>query len=139
MTIRSFKSVRSDARGQSTVEFSLSALMLILMMLGVFEMSRMLLIYNTVDDAARAGERYEIVHGVDDPATTSQVQTVVKNFLSAAPMSTGNATITVTGAGGAIGFDCSVSVTYPYDPWVGFYVPFLSINISSVARGIIVW
>lgn len=139
MTLRLAKCVLADSRGQNLVEFSLSVLMLVLVMFGVFELSRMLLVYTTVDNAARAGARYAIVHGEDSPATAGTIKTLVKNYLSAAPMNTGNATVTVSGAGGAKGSTVSVSVTYPYDPWVGFYSRFFSINISSTTEGVITW
>ncbi len=88
-----------DTRGQSAVEFSLAAFLLVMLLLGVVEVGRMVLVYTTVANAARAGMRYAIVHGSDSPPTTS-VQTEVKNFLSAAPMNTA-----ATGL--------SISVTYP--------------------------
>lgn len=133
------KRALAKTRGSTLIEFSLSALMLILVIFGVFELSRMLLVYTTVADAARAGARYAIVHGQDSPATASQIQTIVTDYLSAAPMATGNATVNVTGAGGAIGSTVTVNVTYPYDPFVGYYSPVLSINISSTSRGVITW
>jgi Flp pilus assembly protein TadG len=136
--------VLADSRGQSLVEFSLSALMLVLVMFGIFEMSRMLLVYTTVANAARAGARYAIVHGIDSnsPATSTSIQTVVKNYLSAAPVNTSIAIITVTPStniGGKPGFPISVNVKYPYDPWVGFYTHLFSINISSTSQGVITW
>ena len=89
----------ADTRGSTIIEFALSALMLLLLIFGVFEMSRMLLIYNTVANAARAGDRYAIVNGEDTgvnaTATISQTKTMVRNYLSAAPMSTSNATVNV--------------------------------------------
>jgi Flp pilus assembly protein TadG len=139
MTPRSPKRLR-NSRGQSLVEFSLSSIALVLVgVFGVFEMSRMLLVFTTVANAARAGSRYAIVHGADSPATTAEIQTVVQNYLSAAPMNTGSAVIAVTGAGGAKGSIASVKVTYPYDPWVGYYIKYLSINISSTSEGVITW
>jgi Flp pilus assembly protein TadG len=144
MTLRSLRRVLADSRGQSLVEFSLSALMLVLVMFGVFEMSRMLLVYTTVANAARAGARYAIVHGAhsNSPATLLTTQTVVKNYLTAAPVNTSIAVITTGGTGGpggAVGSTVSVNVTYPYDPWVGFYTHLFSINISSTSEGVITW
>ena len=141
MTLRSLKRILADSRGQSLVEFSLSALMLVLVMFGIFEMSRMLLVYTTVSNAARAGARYAIVHGAhsNSPATSASITTVVKNYLSAAPVNTSIATITASGYGGLPGTTVIVNVTYPYDPWVGFYTHLFSINISSTTRGVITW
>jgi len=141
MILRSLKRVLADSRGQSLVEFSLSALMLVLVMFGIFELSRMLLVYTTVANAARAGARYMIVHGShsNSPATLTSTQTLVKNYLSAAPVNTSIAVITASGYGGAEGSTATVNVTYPYDPWVGFYTHLFSINISSTSQGVITW
>lgn len=139
------KRIPAHLRGQSTLEFGLSSLLLLLLMFGVFEMSRMLLIFTTVNNAARAGARFAIVHGADNPPATNQIQTLVKGYLSAAPMNTANPNlvITVSGAGGTVGSTVSVSVTYPYDPFIGFYTKFFgstnSFNISSTTTGVITW
>lgn len=152
MTRRSLR--QAGSRGQTLVEFSLSALMLVVLMFGVFEMSRMLLVYTTVANAARAGVRYGIVHGADvntATAETTQIQTLVKGYLSAAPINTANPGLTINVSypgGGACppvvhtnvkGCLVSVTVTYPYDPFVLFYSRFFSINISSTTEGIITW
>lgn len=151
MSLRALQRVLTDTRGSTIIEFALSALMLLLLIFGVFEMSRMLLIYNTVANAARAGDRYAIVNGEDTGTTVNQIKTLVRNYLSAAPMSTSNATVNVcytgatitsgvcSGGSNAKGSTVSVSVTYPYDPFVSYYSSFLSINISSTSQGVITW
>jgi Flp pilus assembly protein TadG len=122
-------------RGQSLVEFSLSVLMLVMLLLAVFEISRMVLVYTTVANAAKAGTRYAIVHGVDSPATTSQIQTIVQNYLGTAPLTATNATINVTGAGGAVGSTVTITVVYPYDPFTTYF-PFTA-NLGSSSKGVI--
>ncbi len=141
MTPRPLKRVLADSRGQSIIEFSLSALMLVLVVFGVFEASRMLLVYTTVANAARAGARYAIVNGSDSssPATLTTTTTVVQNYLSAAPINVANAVITGSGFGGVPGTTIVVSVTYPYDPWILYYTHLFSINISSRSAGVITW
>lgn len=153
MNLRSVKRALADSRGQNLIEFGLSALMLILLIFGVFEVSRVLFVYTTVADAAKAGVRYAIVRGEDAPATVSQIQTEVQDYLSAAPMNTaippvsinvcyGGATITkgvCSGGSNAKGSTVTVSVVYPYDPWVGYYSKFSIINISSTSEGVITW
>ncbi len=54
---------RSRRAGTSLVEFSVVALLSVLMLLFIVEMGRMLLVYTTVANAARAGLRYAVVHG----------------------------------------------------------------------------
>jgi Flp pilus assembly protein TadG len=140
---------RNMDRGSSLLEFALIAVVFILVLLGVVEMGRMVLVYTTVANAARAGARYAIVHGGDrtgtgadgpsGPGNISQVQTVVKNFASAGLLTTGNLTISVIYPNGAnaVGSPVSVTVTYPYDPLVPFFDPLLSNTLGSTSQGVI--
>lgn len=128
-----------DRRGQTLVEYSLSILLLVVLMFGVFEMSRMILVYTTIADAAKIGMRFAEVHGTDNSATSSDVQTVVKNYLGAAPMNTSssNLFITVTGAGGAIGSAVTVTVNYKYDPFMTYFP--LGVYLASTSQGVITY
>lgn len=135
----------ADDRGHYLVEFTFSILPLLILIFGVIEVSRMVLVYNTIAHAARAGVRYAIVHGSDSAASKSQIQTVVTNFLSAAPMNAGSVTPTVTyQQKGTPAVDCTdpgctvtVSVVYSYDP-LTMLIP-LSVNLSSTSEGVIVF
>jgi hypothetical protein len=130
------------------VEFTLVALLCLLLLLSIVEISRMALIYTTVANAARAGARYSIVHGgtrtgagVDGPsgpgANPPQVLTVIRNFASAGLLTTGNLVIAVSypGASNAPGQLVSVSVIYPYDP-LTTYFPF-RVPLGSMSQGVI--
>lgn len=135
MTLHSRPTRAGDNRGQTLVEFTLVAFLLVMVLIGVVEMSRMVLVYATISNAARAGARYAIVHGADNSATLTQVQTVVQNFLSAAPMTPANATITAPGVGGAVGSTVTVNVTYPYDTFTPYFP--LRVNLTSSSQGVI--
>jgi Flp pilus assembly protein TadG len=146
-------------RGQSLVEFSFACLALVMLLFGVIEMSRMLLVYTSVANAAKAGARYAIVNGVDvnagGPTTDdSNVVTTVKNFASAGGLNTANLTVhvnyyTYTSAGGlsaacntaacnSPGSWVRVTASYPYDPFVGYFnLP--SISLASATEGVITW
>jgi Flp pilus assembly protein TadG len=137
-----------EDHGNTLVEFSLVCFMFIIMLLGVVEMGRMVLVYTTVANAARAGARYAIVHGVNRTGTgvngpsgpgagnATQVQTVVMNFASAGLLNTSNLTITVDyPAGNSAGSTVDVTVTYPYDPLVSYFNPMLSRTIGSTSEG----
>lgn len=136
--------MRSE-RGSSLVEFSLVAFLLVMLLVGVVEMCRMVLVYNDVSQAARAGARYAIVHGADNLASTTDIQTVVTNFLSAAPVNTANAGLTINvnypdtiGIATCKNPGCrvQVTVTYPYDPFVTYF-PISGVNLSSTSEGVI--
>jgi Flp pilus assembly protein TadG len=136
-------------QGSNLVEFSLIAFMFIIVLVGIVEMGRMVLVYTTVANAARAGARYAIVHGGDrtgggydgpsGPGSTTQVETVVKNFASAGLLNTANLTITVAypGAKNTAGYPVTVTVTYPYDPLVRYFNSLLATTMGSTSQGVI--
>ena len=139
-------------RGQTLVEFSVVTLMTVMMLLFVVEMGRMLLVYTTVANAARAGIRYAIVHGstratgttvysASGPTYTTQVVTVVTNFASAGPLNmsllTGNITVTYPNASNAPGQPVNITVVYPYDPLTSYFSK--TLRLGSAAQGIIVY
>jgi Flp pilus assembly protein TadG len=147
----------SGRSGQTLVEFSIVALLTVMMLLFVVEIGRMLLVYTTVANAARAGIRYAIVHGNTRTAGTTvdsasgpasdpaQVLTVVKNFASAGLLTTSLLVIHVTYpdqpnpsfAANAPGQYVLITVVYPYDPLVTYFSK--TLRLGSQAQGIIVF
>jgi Flp pilus assembly protein TadG len=137
--------------GQSLVEFSLVALLTVIMLLFVVEMGRMLLVYTTVANAARAGLRYAIVHGSTRATGTTldsasgpgnnpaQVVTVVQNFASAGLLTTGLLVINVNypNASNAPGQHVSISVVYPYNPLTTYFSK--TLRLGSATQGIIIF
>ena len=137
--------------GQTLVEFAVVTVLTVIMLLFVVETGRMLLVYTTVANAARAGVRYAIVHGstrstgstLDNAsgpgANPTQVVTVVKNFASAGLLTTSLLVINVTYPGGsnAPGQYVTVSVVYPYDPFITYFSK--TLRLGSATQGIIVF
>ena len=114
--------------GQALVEFSLVALLTLVMLLGVAEMCRMLLVYVAVANAAGAGVRYATLHGssrtgsgVDGPSGPAnnppEVSTVIKSFAGTGLLDTNNLEIAVAypEASNAPGKTVDVTVVYPSD------------------------
>jgi Flp pilus assembly protein TadG len=138
-------------RGQTLVEFSVVAVLTVVMLLFVVEMGRMLLVYTTVGNAARAGLRYAVVHGstrstgstVDSASgpgnNPAQVVTVVKNFASAGLLTTSRLEVQVTypGASNAPGQAVRITVVYPYDPLTTYFSS--ALRLGSATQGIIVF
>lgn len=58
---------RRRRRGQALVEFALIAPMLFLLIIGIIELGRLVFFYHTINNAAREGARYAIVHGENSP------------------------------------------------------------------------
>lgn len=140
--------------GATMVEFSLVAFLLIMILLGVVEMGRMILVYTTMANAARAGVRYAMVHGGDRTGsgptgasgpssgiscTCPEVQTVVNAYAGAGLVNTANLTTTVTypDSSNLPGSHVTVSVQYTYNPLVAYFTPSLSTSLSSTSQGVI--
>jgi Flp pilus assembly protein TadG len=126
--------------------------MVLVVILGIVEMSRMLLVYTTIASAARAGARYAIVHGsdrtgtgVDGPSSSSgysQVSTLVNNFASAGTLNASGIATTVTypdSNSNAPGSRVTVKVAYTYDPLMGFFTSSLNVPLSSISYGVITY
>lgn len=64
--------MRRAVRGQAMVEFALAATVFFMLIFGVLEVGRAVLVYGEVRNAAREGARYAAAHGcVGNPAITS--------------------------------------------------------------------
>ena len=139
-------------QGSSLVEFGLISVMFTIVLLGVVEMGRMVLVYTPVASAARMGARYAMVHGSDrsgtgtdgpsgpgSPCTCTQIQTIVQNAASAGLVNTANLTITVNypdttnGPGSRV----VVAVSYPYDSLIPFFTSLLGVTMGSSSEGVI--
>jgi Flp pilus assembly protein TadG len=157
----------SSRRGQALVEFAMGTLVLLMLIFGIIEISRILLVYTTVTDAARLGARYAITHGTPPagPSTTgtatnanvatmqTAVQAVVKSFLAAGTVNinAGGLAITTTFpniscAGASSGSLCSgttpgnlvqVTVSYPYDLLISYYP--INVTVAGTSQGVITW
>jgi Flp pilus assembly protein TadG len=125
-------------------------LLTVITLLFVVEMSRALLVYATVANAARAGVRYAIVHGgsrtagttidsASGPGSTAQVVTVVKNFASAGLLTTSRLVVNVTypGASNAPGQRVNITVVYPYDPLTTYFSK--TLRLGSATQGVILF
>ncbi len=142
---------RAGRSGQGLVEFSVVALLTVIMLLFVVEMGRIVLVSTTVANAARAGVRYAIVHGstrtvgagVNNAAgpgsNPAQVLAVVSNFASSGMLTTSLLVVNVTYPGGsnAPGQAVNITVVYPYDPLTTYFSK--TLRLGSAAQGIIVF
>lgn len=136
----------AGSRGTGLIEFSLCAFLLVIVLLSVVEMGRMILLYTTVTNAARAAARYAIVHGsnrtgsgIDGPsgpgANPAQVIQVARNFATVLNEAALNVTVTYPGGNNNVGSLVNVTVSYPYDPMIG-YLP-LSVQLRNTSQGVI--
>jgi Flp pilus assembly protein TadG len=139
-------------RGQALVEFAMSVLIALLLIFGVVEFCRIMLVYTTLEDAARMGARYAITHGTipgtsspDEFTIESGIVAVVQKFLAPGTVNVSSAHI-ASYFGGAPGCPISttapgcpvrVTVSYPYDLLI-HALP-ISITLSAQSEGVITW
>ena len=114
-------------RGQSLVEFALVLPVLVLLLLGLFDLGRAVIGYTTVSNAARVGARVAIVNQSEDstcpdrtvdptaPLTFKCAAAAQTSGLGIAPSSIPPLVVSGT-ACPEIGCDATVTVSYVYQP-----------------------
>lgn len=103
---------RKNRRGAAAVEFALVAPVFFLLVFGMIEYGRMVMVQQLLTNAAREGAR----RGVLDGSTTSEVTTAVTSYLSGASVS--GATVTVTPnppSSATFGQPVTVQVSVPFN------------------------
>jgi Flp pilus assembly protein TadG len=139
---------RAPRKGAALLEFALAGLITCLMIFAGIEMGRMMLVYNTVANSARAGLRYAIVHGstrtgsgVDGPsgpdANPPEIVTVVTNFAGMGLLDKSRLEVNITYPDGLNdpGRRVNVKVVYPYDPLTRYFP--LSVRLGTLSEGVI--
>jgi Flp pilus assembly protein TadG len=128
-------------RGAVIVETAISASLMLLLLLGIFDFSKALYAYHTIGAAAQMGARWAMVRGArcldaSCPATTATVKTFVQSVVPLLdPASVGVTTTWATTSlcaanpATAIGCKVSVTVTYPFT----FAVPFVSASTLQLS------
>jgi Flp pilus assembly protein TadG len=108
---------RRTRRGAAAVEFAIVAPVLFLLILGIIEFGRMVMVQQILTNASREGARRAILEHV----TASEVETAVSDYLTNTSVS--GATVTVAPgslSGLAFGDPVTVTVSVPFDQvsWV---------------------
>jgi Flp pilus assembly protein TadG len=130
-----------DEHGQSLVEFALLLPVLLLVLVGAFDLARAIWQENTLAHAAREGTRYAIVHGANSsspvgPSNPQPVIDIVRNAAIGVP----NVSVSVTwpdmnGSTPCNARTCRVRVdtTAPFVPVLSEY--FLRGSLTLTLRG----
>jgi Flp pilus assembly protein TadG len=151
MIDRTRAGVLAGRDGQSIIEFAVVTVITVIMLLFIVETGRMLLVYTSVANAARAGLRYAIVHGnsraagatvnnASGPAgNPAQVLSVIRNFAAAGALTTSLLIVSVTypGSSNAPGQNVKITVVYPYDPLTTYFTK--SLLLGTATQGVIVY
>jgi len=100
-------------RGAVLVETSVIIGLVAMLVLGVFEYSRLLMDWNLLNNAAREGCRYALANNTSTTITTS-VQSIVNGYMAGETKDFSNFTISVTGT--HLGVSTPVNNLEPGDP-----------------------
>lgn len=98
--------------GVAAVEFALVLPLLLIILFGAVEFGLAFNRQQIMTYASEEGARAGIILATPRP-TAGDITNVVTNYLAAVGLDTSQASITVTGAGGASGSDLTVRVQYP--------------------------
>jgi hypothetical protein len=93
---------KAKEKGQATVEFALVILLLMTLLFGIIDFSRLLFAYATMSNGVREGARYGIVHppyDADNPLDPN-TQAIIHHAQAMMVLLGGDATITVVYPGG---------------------------------------
>lgn len=109
------RSRRKKRRGTSVVEFAVVAPVFFLLVFGMIEYGRMIMVQQVLTNASREGARRAVLDG----ASTSEVTTTVQNFLSSS---------TVQGATVAVNPSPPTSAAYGEPVTVTVSIPFREVS-----------
>jgi Flp pilus assembly protein TadG len=107
-----YRLCRKNRRGTSTVEFAVVAPLFFLLVLGIVEFGRMVMVQQIITNSSREGARLAVLDGT----TTSEVLAAVEGYLTSASIS--GATVTVTPdppTEAGFGEPVTVTVAIPFD------------------------
>src|SRR5262245_40398340 len=144
------KCLLGNRRGQAQIEFLLSVIVVLFVVIGIAQMIAMIYTYTVMADAAKEGVRYAIVHGCDlsaatcsglcTPACTDSTATNVENYakiyLAASLQNPATIPVSVSYPDGSSLPTNRVRVTiaYPYQPLFGLRWPTVTVKAAAEGR-----
>jgi hypothetical protein len=115
------RSRRKNRRGAAVVEFAFVAPLLFMLIFGIIEFGRLLMVQQILTNASREGARRAVL----EQATASEVESVVTTYMSSSSVSGASVTVspsqlTSLGFGDPVTVSCSIpfdQVNWPPAPW----------------------
>jgi Flp pilus assembly protein TadG len=103
---------RRRRRGAAVVELAVTTPVLFLMVFGMIDVGRAVMVQNLLTNAARDGARSAVLDG----ATAAEIETRVTDYLSASSVNGASATVSPSPLSAAdLGDPVSVTVSVPFD------------------------
>jgi Flp pilus assembly protein TadG len=106
----STRRVRKRRRGAAAVEFAVVLPVFVILVFGMIEYGRMVMVQQVITNASREGARGAVLDG----ATTSSVQTAVTNYLTSAKVNGGSTAVSPDPTTAASGDPITVTVSIPF-------------------------
>lgn len=108
---KKFRLCRQNRQGAAAVEFAMVAPVFVLLVFGMIEFGRLVMVQQVLTNASREGCRL----GVLDGATTAEVTTAVNNYLTGAQVSGATVTVSPNPPSSAVyGQSVTVTVSVPF-------------------------
>ena len=137
--MRAFTAARTRERGQALVEFALSLLVFLVLLMGIFDLGKGIYMFNGVSQAAREIARVTSVHPGATLGTSAETSAVVATQKGLIPL-LGNPSFTcVDIAGNPTGATCKpgdlvkVTIVAPYSPVTPLLRLFGTWNMQGVS------
>jgi Flp pilus assembly protein TadG len=107
------------------MEFALAGMVIFTLLFGIIELSGALYTYVVLSHAADEALRYAIVHSSDGNALVANTTAKVINEVDLSFHDTSGITVTVAAPDGSFAPPnrVSVSLTYPFVPYLGLFLP----------------
>lgn len=123
---------RCRRRGAAAVEFALVAPLLVLLILGLIEFGRMMMVQQVLTNGAREGARKAVLPGVTDTV----VYQTVDDFMTGSSLSGHSRSVSPGPSGAAPGDAVTVTVSIPFSKVSWLPVPQWLGNNTLTARAV---
>ena len=119
---------RQGQRGATTVEFAFISIWLMVFVIGMIELGRVMLVWNSAAEATRLGARRAAVCNVVDATERGKIETAMKAAVGLSDTATLSAAITLVPAGCDNGTTPCQAVTATVGGTVPTFIPFVTFS-----------
>ncbi len=129
---------RDDCRGALAIEFGFALPVLILLTIGLFDMSLLLWSSSTIENAAAEGARYAVVNGAasPSPASAADIENYIRTQAVGVPATALNVDVTWQ-PNNQSGSRVTVALAYSHNFLVGGLIGLEPVTINKTSRMIV--
>ncbi len=129
---------RGDCRGALAIEFGFALPVLVLLTIGLFDLSILLWSSSTIENAAAEGARYAVVNGASSPspASAGDVETYIRTQAVGVPATALNVDVTWQ-PNNQSGSRVTVALAYSHNFLVGGLIGLDPVTINKTSRMIV--